>query len=119
MKTARLAFGVAGIYGLIVLVPLFFAEPWLVPPPSRPEDYYGFLGAAAAMQFVYLTIASDPVRYRPLMPIGVLAKSSFFATMLILWTRGRTGDPGMVLASIDMGLGLAFAVAWLSTRGRR
>ncbi|HMG47244.1 MAG TPA: hypothetical protein VK614_07270 [Allosphingosinicella sp.] len=83
-------FGIAGVYGLIVLLPLFFVEPWLAPPPSRPEDYYGFLGSATAFQLVYLTIARDPVRFRPLMPVAVLAKLSFFVPMAILWAQGRT-----------------------------
>lgn len=112
MRAARLIFGIAGVYGLIVLLPLFFAEPWLEPPPSRPEDYYGFLGAAAVMQLVYIAIARDPVRYRPLMPIGALAKLSFFATMLTLWLQGRTAVPALALASLDGLLGLAFLYAW-------
>ena len=115
MRAARLVFGIAGSYGLIVLLPLFFAAPWLVPAPNRPEDYYGFLGAAAVMQLVYLTIARDPVRFRPLMPIGVLAKAVFFVTILILWLQGRAAGPAMALASLDMTIGLAFAWAWRRT----
>lgn len=115
MRAARLVFGSAGIYGLIVLLPLFFAAPRLVPAPNRPEDYYGFLGAAAVMQLVYLTIARDPARFRPLMPVGVLAKAVFFLTILILWLQGRAAAPAMALASVDMAIGLAFAWAWLRT----
>jgi len=112
MKAARLIFTVAGIYGLIVLLPLFFVEPWLVPPPSRPEDYYGFLGSAAAFQLVYLTIGRDPLRFRPLMPVAALAKLAFFVTMVSLWTEGRAAPPGLALASIDGLIGLSFAYAW-------
>ena len=50
VSAPRSIFAVAGIYGLIVLLPLFFAAPWLEPAPNRPEDYYGFLGAASVMQ---------------------------------------------------------------------
>lgn len=116
MKAARWIFGVAGGYGLMVLPPLFFVEPWLVPAPSRPEDYYGFLGAASVMQLVYLAIARDPARFRPLMPIGVLAKLSFFATVLILWSMGRTAAPALAFGTVDLLLGLGFAWAWLATR---
>ena len=115
MKVARLIFGIAGIYGLIVLLPLYFAAPWLEPAPNRPEDYYGFLGAASVMQLVYLTIAGDPVRYRPLMPVAALAKAVFFVTILALWLQERTANPAMLLASIDMSLGVAFLVAWRRT----
>lgn len=112
-RTARLIFAVAGGYGLIVLIPLFFIEPWLVPAPSRPEDYYGFLGSAAAFQLVYLTIARDPVRFRPLMPIGALAKLAFFGAVAILWGQGRTAGAALGFASVDLLIGAAFALAWL------
>ena len=111
----RRIFGAAGIYGLIVLLPLFFAAPWLEPAPNRPEDYYGFLGAASVMQLVYLIIARDPVRHRPFMPVAALAKAVFFATILILWLEGRAADPAMLLASVDLSLGLGFLVAWRLT----
>jgi hypothetical protein len=113
MKTARRIFTIAGIYGLVVLLPMFFIEPLLVPAPSRPEDYYGFLGSATAFQFVYLAIGRDPVRFRPLMPVAVLAKAFFFVTMWSLWSEGRAAGPGLVLASIDGLIGAAFAYAWL------
>ncbi|HEV2817681.1 MAG TPA: hypothetical protein VGW40_10750 [Allosphingosinicella sp.] len=112
MRAARLIFAVAGLYGLIVLLPLFFVEPWLSPPPSRPEDYYGFLGSATAFQLVYLTIARDPVRFRPLMPIAVLAKVAFFVAVAILWGQGRTAGPILVFATIDLTIGAAFLYAW-------
>ena len=115
MRAARLIFAIAGIYGLVVLLPLFFVEPWLVPAPSRPEDYYGFLGAASVMQLVYLTIARDPVRFRPLMPVAVVAKLTFFVTMAILWGQGRAPGVTLGFASVDLLLGGAFAFAWLNS----
>jgi hypothetical protein len=116
VRIARLVFAVAAIYGLVVLLPLFFAEPWLAPAPSRPEDYYSFLGAASMMQVLYLTIARDPIRYRPLMPIAVLAKLSFFVPVAILRAQGRTSDVTMIFASIDLSIAAAFAYAWLRLR---
>jgi hypothetical protein len=116
VPAARWVFGLAGLYGLIVLLPLFFAEPWLAPAPSRPEDYYGFLGAATVMQLLYLAIGRDPPRYRPLMPLGMLSKFSFFATVAILWGEGRTAAPALALAAIDLLIGIAFAAVWLATR---
>ncbi len=110
-RAARLIFAAAGIYGLIVLTPLFFAGPYLDPAPNRPEDYYGFLGAAWVMQLVYLAIARDPVRFRPLMALAALAKAAFFATILTLWLQGRAAGPPMVLASVDALLGALFLVA--------
>ena len=116
MRAAKLIFGIAGGYGLVVLLPLFFVGPWLVPPTIRPEDYYGFLGAATAFQLIYITIARDPARFRPLMPIGTLAKLSFFMPVAILWAQGRTPAPTLILATIDLLLGIAFLAAWRATR---
>lgn len=115
MKRARLIFGVAAGWGFLVLTPLLFAEPWLAPRPNRPEDYYGFLGAAWSMQLVYLAIARDPVRFRPLMPVGVLAKASFFLTVLVLWGQGRTPGATMAFAAVDGLLCLGFFLAWRAT----
>lgn len=119
MKAARLIFGLAGIYGLIVLLPLYLAEPRLVPAPSRPEDYYGFLGAASVMQLVYLAIARDPARLRPVMPFGVLSKLSFFVPVAILWGQGRTPAATFAFAGVDALLAAAFLCAWVATRERR
>jgi len=58
MKFAKVVFLVAGIYGLIVLLPLYFMEAQTgrdYPPPiTHPEYYYGFIGVAVAWQLVFL-----------------------------------------------------------------
>ena len=119
VRLARRVFAVAGIYGLIVLLPLYFAEPVLAAraPLNHPEYYYGFLGAASVMQLVYLTIARDPVRFRPLMPLAVLAKLNFFIAVAILYASGRVNAYAMALVSVDLLLGLAFAFVWLRLKG--
>jgi hypothetical protein len=115
-RAAKLIFGIAGIYGLVVLLPLFLAEPWLAPPLTRPEDYYGFLGVATVFQLLYLAISRDPIRYRPLMPLATLAKLSFFTPVAILRAQGRTPVPTFIFATIDLLLGIAFLAAWRATR---
>jgi hypothetical protein len=118
-RTARLTFGLAGVYGLIVLVPFYFLERWIAQatPGGLPhaEYYYGFLGAATVMQLVYLTIARDPVRFRPLMPLCALAKTAFFLPVLILWAQGRIPAALLEFASIDALLAAAFIHAWRVT----
>ena len=122
VKSAKLIYRIAGIYGLVVLLPLFLAEDLIgrqAPPPiTHPEYFYGFLGAATVMQLVYLTIAGDPVRYRPLMPITVLAKWSFSIAVAILYATGRLTAATLPLPAIDFLIGLAFAFAWLRFRGQ-
>ena len=50
MLFARRTFLVAGIYGLVVLLPMYFLEGRIgrdTPPPiTHPEFFYGFLGVA-------------------------------------------------------------------------
>ena len=121
VRTASRVFRIAEIYGLIVLLPLFFAEPTisrLAPPAiTHPEYYYGFLGAAATMQLVYLTIGSDPLRFRPLMPIAVLAKLNFVVAVAVLLAMGRIDLLAVTLPAVDLLLGIAFAVTWIRLSG--
>ena len=87
MKAARLIFAIAAIYGIAVLVPGLFIESsgaLAFVELSNPEYYYGFYGSALVWQFAFLAIASDPVRYRPLMLVAVLEKAAFFGACLWL-----------------------------------
>ena len=114
-KTAHFLFRGAAIYGLIVLLPLYFLERQVAAPAAalaHPEYYYGFIGAAAAWQLVYWTIGSDPVRYRPLMALGVIAKVGFWIPTFLLWLNGRTPTATFALVNVDLLLGIAFFVAW-------
>jgi hypothetical protein len=64
MKFARSVFPVAGIYGLIVITPLYFMEGVIgrkrPPPLNHPAFFYGFVGTASAWQALLLFLARDP-----------------------------------------------------------
>jgi hypothetical protein len=117
---ARRVFWWAGIYGLIVLLPQYFMEGRInrdFPPPiTHPEHFYGFVGVALAWQFVFLTIARDPVRYRPLMLVAILEKLSFGFAALVLFWLGRITLVVLAPALVDLALATAFAMAYRSTR---
>ena len=119
MKTARLIFTIAGIYGLIVLTPFLFMERLIDERTpgglTHPEYYYGFLGAALVMQLFYLTIGRDPVRFRPFMPLCTLAKLAFFVPVLILFLQARVPTATLAFASVDALLAFAFLQAWWIT----
>lgn len=119
MKSARLTFTLAGIYGLIVLTPFLFMERLIAERTpgglTHPEYFYGFLGAALTMQLVYLVIGRDPARYRALMPVAALAKLAFFAPVSILYLQGRLPALTLEFASIDLLLACAFVHAWRVT----
>jgi len=119
VRIARRIFSMAAVYGIIVLLPLYFAEPMMAKagrPVTYPELLYGFVGAALCFQLVYWTIGRDPIRFRPLMPIAVLAKWSFGIPVGILFAAGRVDAVTFALSSIDLAISILFLVAWRITR---
>ena len=71
MTFARWVYRIAGIYGLVVIGPLYFLEAQIgrdqPAPITHPEYFYGFAGVTLAWQVAFLIIGQDPVRYRWLM----------------------------------------------------
>jgi hypothetical protein len=116
MRFARWVFAIAGLYGLVALLPGYFSTSPFMPPPNHLELYYGFYGCALAWQFAFFVIASDPVRYRMLMPVAVFEKLSFFAACVWLYHTGKLAPGGPLLGSrIDGVWMVLFAIAWLRT----
>lgn len=119
MKFARKVFRWAGVLGLAILLPMYFLEERIgrdLPPPiTHPENYYGFLSVTVAWQVMYLMISTDPVRYRPLMPVAALAKLGYFSTLLALFVLGRVAGVVVGTATFDLILGVLFAVAYTRT----
>jgi len=119
MKFAKRVFLISGIYGLIVVLPLYFLEEKTereYPPAiTHPEYYYGFVGVTAAWQILYLMISTDPVRFRPLMIPPMLAKSSFVVAVTILFFQGRGSSTLVGASMIDVLLVVLFFVSYLRT----
>ena len=86
------------------------------PPITHPEHFYGFVGLALVWQLAFLLIASDVVRYRPLMPIAVAEKAAFAIPTFLLFAQGRVAAATTAVAGIDAVLGLLFLAAYLATR---
>ncbi len=124
-RFARLTYRIAGIYGLIVLLPQYLLEQRIgqdqPPPITHPEYFYGFVGVAVVWQLAFLVMATDPVRYRALMPVTVLEKLSFGVAALVLFALGRSPVQIAIGGGMDLVLGALFTVAWFRTdpaRGR-
>jgi hypothetical protein len=121
MRFARWTFLIAGIYGLLALVPMYFMEEQIgidTPPAiTHPEFFYGFVGVAVAFQLVFLIISTDPLKYRLFMLAAIVEKFSFAIAAGVLLIQGRLA--GMIIfgAGIDLVLGLLFTLAWLQSGG--
>lgn len=120
MKFARWVFLLAGIYGVLVVVPQFFLERRVgedYPPAiTHPEYFYGFAGVALAWQYAFLIISRDPVRFRPMMLPGIMEKAAFGFATIALYLEERLAWQMLVFGLIDLVLGVLFLVAWVKTR---
>jgi hypothetical protein len=116
---ARRVFTIAGIYGLIVMLPQYFLEDMtgrLYPPAiTHPEYYYGFIGVVVAWQVAFLIIGRDPIRYRPLMIPSILEKAGFAFAAIPLYLLGRLSVQLLGAALIDMTLGVLFVISYIRT----
>lgn len=110
---------IAGLYGLLALVPMYFMESQIgldTPPAiTHPEFFYGFIGVAVAFQLVFIIISTDPQKYRSLMLAAIVEKFSFSIAAAVLLMQGRLAGTIIIGAAIDGLLGALFTIAWLRT----
>lgn len=120
MKFAKVVFLIAGVYGLIALLPGYFLENQTgrdYPPPiTHPEYYYGFIGVGVAWQLVFLVISRDPARYRLLMLPAIVEKWGFLIPVILLYLQQRVSSVILGAASIDGVLGVLFLISYLKCR---
>ena len=119
MRFARGVFLIAGIWGVLVLTPLYFMFDLIgrkdPPPITHPAFYYGFVGAGLAWQIAFLIIAKYPVRLRLIMIPAVIEKFTYGIAMFVLYSQSRVHGSDMVFAVVDTLLGILFIIAFLKT----
>jgi hypothetical protein len=120
MKFAKIIFWIAGIWGIVILTPLYFMfnvigrqDP---PPITHPAFYYGFVGVGLAWQIAFLIIATDPARFRPLMIAGMVEKFSYAAALITLYVQQRLHSSDLTFAVVDLLFGVLFIVAFVKTK---
>jgi len=120
MKFAKTVFLIAGIWGILVITPLYFMfnvisrnDP---PPITHPGFFYGFASAALAWQIAFVFIARDPVRFRPLMIPSIFEKMSYGLAVVILVLQGRMHRSDVVFGLVDLLLGAMFVLCYIKTR---
>lgn len=122
MKFAKIMFWGAGIWGILVLTPLYFIFDLIgqkdPPPITHPAFFYGFVGVALAWQLAFFIIATDPARYRPLMIPSVFEKFSYGIAVVILVVQGRMRSSDLLFGGVDLLLGTMFVIAYLKTPNR-
>lgn len=119
MRFARTVFWIAGIWGVLVLAPLYFMFNLIgrndPPAITHPGFFYGFAGTALAWQIAFFIIATNPARYRALMIPSVFVKFSYASAVLILVMQGRMRSSDLVFGGIDLVLGVLFVLAYFKT----
>ncbi len=122
MKFAKIVFWIAGLWGLLIITPLYFMFDLISrkdpPPITHPGFFYGFVGLGLAWQVAFLFIATDPARYRPLMIPSVLEKFSYGVAVVVLILQGRMHPSDMIFACTDLLLGVLFVIAYLNAPPR-
>lgn len=115
MQLAKWIFRIAGTYGVVVLAPLYFLESTFT-DSVHPEFYYGFLGVGLAWQVLFFMLATDPVRYRPMMIPAMLEKIGYGAATFWLFFAGRAAGSVLLAGSVDWVFVGLFLWAYLRTK---
>ncbi len=120
MRFAKIVFFVAGIYGFLVLTPIYFMENKIgreTPPAiTHPEYFYGFLGAGLAWQVLFLVLSRDPVRYRAMIPPSILEKVAYGMALIVLYSQHRLPLSVLAVGSVDWIFAFLFLAAYFKTK---
>jgi hypothetical protein len=119
MRFARWVFAIAGIYGVIVIAPLYFLEARIgaddPPAVTHPEYYYGFVGITLAWQIAFFLIARQPQRYRPMMLASIVEKAAYGLAVVALYASHRVSGAVAGFGCFDLLLGVSFMAAFVMT----
>lgn len=119
MKFAKVLFWIAGIWGVLILTPLYFMFDLIgrqdPPPITHPAFYYGFAGAGLAFQIVFFVIATDPVRYRAIMIPSIIEKFAYGGALGGLFLQHRIHPADFGFGCIDLLFGILFIAAFIRT----
>ena len=120
MKFARWVFLAAGIFGLVLLIPLVYSvlfdrESILLGGASAGLFFYTSVFQYVCWQILYLVLAKDPLRYRPIMIPAFLAiaVTPFYPIWLYMYGL----RPWIPIIVINLIFALLFVLAfWLTGR---
>jgi hypothetical protein len=120
MKFAKIVFRIAGIWGVLILCPLYFMSDPIghkdPPPITHLAYYFGFLSVTLAWQLAFFILARDPVRFRPMIIASIAEKVFYFASIIVLCSFGLVSKTVGVAALPDLILSALFTIAYGKTR---
>lgn len=123
VKFARWVFLIAGIWGVLVLTPMYFlydrAGAGTSTAATNPDFYYGFASVAMAWQILFFFVSTNPTRYRPIIIPSLFEKFGYLATLAVLFTQNRVAPTLLPFAAADLVLGVLFVVAFFKLHGSR
>jgi hypothetical protein len=117
MKWIRLAFAASALYdAAVALLFLYIGSPIYDSFGIQRPNHDGYLQFPALLILVfsamYWRIATDPVKFRDLMPYGIGLKISYSAVVLYHWFFGSIPSVWMPFAWIDVAFIVIFFRAW-------
>lgn len=118
MKFAKWVFLIAGIYGILLILPLYneSSTAAIFPPAvNHPEYYYGFASVVLAWQVAFIMISGDPVRYRLFMIPSILEKLIYAVSIVVLSIQGRIVPLILGFAAADFIWGTLFVISYVVT----
>jgi hypothetical protein len=122
VKFAKIVFWMAGVWGALVLTPLYFIFDTIgrqdPPPITHPSVYYGFVTVGLVWQIAFVVIAMDPKRLRPIMIPCVLEKVGYAASQTTLYLQGRLHRSDLMFGMADLLFAVLFLIAFFKTGSR-
>jgi hypothetical protein len=119
MRFAKIVFRIAGIWGLLVIMPLYFlfdiAGRQSPPAINHPEFYFSFVGVTLVWQIAFFVIASNPIRFRPFMIVAMLEKLGYILTVSALYLQHRVASNQLIWVGTDSTLCLLFVASYFKT----
>jgi len=119
MKFAKIVYRIAGIWGVLILCPLYFMSDAIgrkdPPAVTHLEYYFGFLSVTLAWQLAFFIIAQDPVRFRPMIIASIAEKVFYLASIVVLYSFGLVSKAAGLVALPDLILAVLFTLAYGKT----
>ena len=120
MRFAKLVFTGAGVWGILILTPLYFLYDMVgrsYPPAiTHPDFYFGFISVSLAWQLGFLVIGRNPVRFRPMMIPAIGEKVFYVISLVVLFRQGRIELGQLLIGVPDLILGCLFTLAFFKTK---